>query len=151
MAVNHPPQPTLTGTAATVALKRVGVKPSALPRPDVTFNYLGRLDAGLADGWLRPVDEPGGPTRSPRNLRTHALDIRKCVSEVAIYSSTKRPGIPGLLGLALHTKQLPSERNEPSTNAAHRRRVAGITLLSMKLRLYALAPGSTQVEDRPGR
>ncbi len=54
---------------------------AALPRPDVTFNYLGRLDAGLADGWLRPVDEPGGPTRSPRNLRTHALDVDAHVHE----------------------------------------------------------------------
>ncbi|XYI02620.1 non-ribosomal peptide synthase/polyketide synthase [Sorangium sp. So ce1128] len=48
----------------------------ALPRPEVTFNYLGQLDPLLSgSARFRMADEPTGEARSPRGARSHLLDI----------------------------------------------------------------------------
>ncbi|WP_437759716.1 non-ribosomal peptide synthase/polyketide synthase [Sorangium sp. So ce1389] len=48
----------------------------ALPRPEVTFNYLGQFDP-LLSGSARfsMAGEPSGEARSPRGARSHLLDI----------------------------------------------------------------------------
>ena len=47
-----------------------------LPRPEVVFLYLGRLDVGRVGGSLLAVaPESSGPQRSPRNPRSHRLEI----------------------------------------------------------------------------
>jgi len=43
--------------------------------PEVSFNYLGQLDAAIADGPFRPAAEPVGPVRSPRQRRRYPLEI----------------------------------------------------------------------------
>ncbi len=51
---------------------------AALPRPEVSFNYLGQLDAGVsAPGALplRLAPEPAGPMRDPRAPRPHLLEF----------------------------------------------------------------------------
>ena len=47
-----------------------------LPRPEISFNYLGQLDQAL-DGFnsFAPARESSGPPRSPRALRRHLLEI----------------------------------------------------------------------------
>jgi len=48
----------------------------SMPRADVLFNYLGRLDAMWGGGFIRGrAAESCGPTRSPRNRRTHLLEV----------------------------------------------------------------------------
>ncbi len=51
---------------------------AALPRPEVSFNYLGRMDDYIADG-LALADEAIGPTRSPRARRNHLLEVNAFV------------------------------------------------------------------------
>jgi non-ribosomal peptide synthase protein (TIGR01720 family) len=51
-----------------------------LPAATVSFNYLGRLDAG-ASGPFRLAPEPSGPARSPRAAREHALGVAAWVAE----------------------------------------------------------------------
>jgi len=47
----------------------------SLPRPRLTFNYLGQLDGALpAGGPLRPAPESPGPAQSPRAARASWLD-----------------------------------------------------------------------------
>jgi non-ribosomal peptide synthase protein (TIGR01720 family) len=41
------------------------------PAAPVSFNYLGRVDAGLASGPFRRAPEPSGRARSPRAAREH--------------------------------------------------------------------------------
>ncbi|HYK41878.1 MAG TPA: amino acid adenylation domain-containing protein [Thermoanaerobaculia bacterium] len=53
----------------------VGNSIKALPRPDISFNYLGQLDRVLADESLWRVLPTLGPERSPRNRRPFALAI----------------------------------------------------------------------------
>ncbi|HVX11408.1 MAG TPA: amino acid adenylation domain-containing protein [Pirellulales bacterium] len=48
---------------------------AALPRPEVSFNYLGRMDDYVASGSLVAADEAVGPTRSPRARRSHLLEV----------------------------------------------------------------------------
>ena len=53
---------------------------AAQPRPAVSFNYLGRLDAWLPSarrrgGLFAYADEPTGPDRNPRGLRPHVLEV----------------------------------------------------------------------------
>ncbi|HWM91033.1 MAG TPA: amino acid adenylation domain-containing protein [Thermoanaerobaculia bacterium] len=46
------------------------------PRPEVTFNYLGRADDPAAgEGPLRLAADPGGAASDPRNPRPHPLEI----------------------------------------------------------------------------
>ncbi|HET6882577.1 MAG TPA: amino acid adenylation domain-containing protein, partial [Pirellulales bacterium] len=52
---------------------------AALPRAEVSFNYLGRLDDYLASSLVRRADEPIGATRSPRAPRHHLLEINAFV------------------------------------------------------------------------
>ncbi len=53
----------------------------ALPQAQVVFNYLGRLDAALdAASSFAPAPESAGLTRSPRNRRTHLLDVSSSVA-----------------------------------------------------------------------
>ncbi|AKJ29465.1 non-ribosomal peptide synthetase [Caldimonas brevitalea] len=46
-----------------------------LPSPWICFNYLGRIDAGQGGAWLQLADTQPSTTRSPRNQRSHWLDI----------------------------------------------------------------------------
>jgi amino acid adenylation domain-containing protein/non-ribosomal peptide synthase protein (TIGR01720 family) len=52
----------------------------ALPAPGVIFNYLGQLDQATG-GLLRPARESSGPARSPRQPRSHLLEITAWVQE----------------------------------------------------------------------
>ncbi|MGH8473947.1 MAG: condensation domain-containing protein, partial [Gammaproteobacteria bacterium] len=53
----------------------------ALPQAQVSFNYLGQLDAMLSEGsLLRPAQEGSGPPHSPRGQRPHLLDINGFVA-----------------------------------------------------------------------
>ncbi|HEV7518677.1 MAG TPA: amino acid adenylation domain-containing protein, partial [Thermoanaerobaculia bacterium] len=47
----------------------------ALPRPGAVFNYLGQLDSAILGGPFRPAGESTGPSRSPRQPRSHLLEI----------------------------------------------------------------------------
>lgn len=48
----------------------------ALPHPEVSFNYLGQFDQALdASSPFRLAEEAIGPDRSPKELRSHLLDI----------------------------------------------------------------------------
>jgi non-ribosomal peptide synthase protein (TIGR01720 family) len=47
-----------------------------MPAAEVLFNYLGELDQGLAqDSLFGRAPEPAGPGRSPRQRRSHLLEI----------------------------------------------------------------------------
>jgi non-ribosomal peptide synthase protein (TIGR01720 family) len=48
----------------------------ALPRPEISFNYLGQFDAMMAESSaFGPAAESTGPAHSPRGRRTHILSI----------------------------------------------------------------------------
>ncbi|MBV9927462.1 MAG: amino acid adenylation domain-containing protein [Acidobacteria bacterium] len=54
---------------------------SGQPRAEVVFNYLGQLDTALdPEGGFAPARESVGPTRGPRNLRSHLLDVSSSVA-----------------------------------------------------------------------
>src|SRR5205807_10406988 len=54
---------------------------SAQPTPELSFNYLGQLDAMLSgDGLFRPAGEGSGPPHSARGQRPHLLDINGFVA-----------------------------------------------------------------------
>jgi len=56
---------------------------AALPRAEISFNYLGQMDQlGDADGGaqLVPATESRGPDRGPRNKRTHLVDVNGGIS-----------------------------------------------------------------------
>ena len=54
---------------------------AALPRAQVSFNYLGQVDRALAeDSAFRPAPESPGPLLSPRGRRSHLLDVIALVS-----------------------------------------------------------------------
>ncbi|MEO5730959.1 MAG: condensation domain-containing protein, partial [Byssovorax sp.] len=49
---------------------------AALPAAEVSVNYLGQLDATLAEAPLfRPASESSGPSQDPRSARPHLLDV----------------------------------------------------------------------------
>ena len=49
---------------------------AALPRAEVSFNYLGQFDQFLPEGSLfRAAEAPVGPVRSPGNHRSHLLEV----------------------------------------------------------------------------
>ncbi|HVR11133.1 MAG TPA: amino acid adenylation domain-containing protein, partial [Thermoanaerobaculia bacterium] len=53
---------------------------AAMAAPPVLFNYLGRLDRGLqADSMLAVAGDPVGATRSPRQRRSHLLEINGAI------------------------------------------------------------------------
>ncbi|MCP4656649.1 MAG: AMP-binding protein, partial [bacterium] len=60
---------------------RRGEELAALPQPEVSFNYLGRVDQGVAGSsrWLA-VPEASGPDRGPGGPRTHLLAIDGAVT-----------------------------------------------------------------------
>jgi amino acid adenylation domain-containing protein/non-ribosomal peptide synthase protein (TIGR01720 family) len=62
----------LSGDAATVEALR------AAPRPQISFNYLGQLDAGqetAQQAWLVPLESETGEARSPAGPRSHLLNV----------------------------------------------------------------------------
>jgi amino acid adenylation domain-containing protein/non-ribosomal peptide synthase protein (TIGR01720 family) len=51
-----------------------------LPRPEMSFNYLGQLDRALrASSFFALSREPAGPARSRRQARSHRMEIDACV------------------------------------------------------------------------
>jgi amino acid adenylation domain-containing protein/non-ribosomal peptide synthase protein (TIGR01720 family) len=56
---------------------------SALPQPEVLFNYFGQLDQALPDSrfLLGRAREDAGPMASPRQLRTHLVEINAWVAQ----------------------------------------------------------------------
>ncbi len=55
---------------------------AALPRPALSFNYLGQLDTALeARGWLQPCGEPVGPAYGPGLRRAHLLEVNALIEE----------------------------------------------------------------------
>ncbi|HZN20448.1 MAG TPA: amino acid adenylation domain-containing protein [Micromonosporaceae bacterium] len=49
---------------------------SELPRAEISFNYLGRLDQGApADGWFELASEPVPADRHPANPRPYPVDV----------------------------------------------------------------------------
>jgi amino acid adenylation domain-containing protein/non-ribosomal peptide synthase protein (TIGR01720 family) len=54
---------------------------AALPVPEISFNYLGRIDAALPESApFVPSTEPTGLERSPRNRRRYPLDVSVRIS-----------------------------------------------------------------------
>ncbi|MDY7093376.1 MAG: amino acid adenylation domain-containing protein [Acidobacteriota bacterium] len=52
----------------------------ALPRPEISFNYLGQFDSVLADSeLLQPVDESPGPLRAPEGPRPFLVEVNAWV------------------------------------------------------------------------
>ncbi|HEY0172221.1 MAG TPA: amino acid adenylation domain-containing protein, partial [Pyrinomonadaceae bacterium] len=71
---------------------------SDVPRPGVSFNYLGRLDRLLDDASLfRTAREGAGPTRGGRNRRTHLLEVN-----AGVYDGRLR--VDWSYSAGLHTK-----------------------------------------------
>ncbi len=58
---------------------------AALPRPEVSFNYLGQLGAGAARrsgaAAFAFADEPIGPSESPRNVCLHLLELQAAIAD----------------------------------------------------------------------
>jgi len=57
--------------------KSVSERLAALPAPEVTLNYVGRVDAALAESeWFAVAPETAGSgARDPSSERTHLIDI----------------------------------------------------------------------------
>lgn len=53
---------------------------TALPRPDVLFNYAGAEGDPTNGSFWWPAGEPTGPSRSPRGLREHPIAVRASVA-----------------------------------------------------------------------
>jgi amino acid adenylation domain-containing protein/non-ribosomal peptide synthase protein (TIGR01720 family) len=67
-----------------------------LPRPQVSFNYLGRMEIGEGegDGVFAALDADVGPTRSPAATRPHLLAIDAAVIGGCLHATwTSAPGI----------------------------------------------------------
>jgi non-ribosomal peptide synthase protein (TIGR01720 family) len=61
-----------------------------LPKPEVTFNYLGQFDQALArSSHFRWASESQGPTQSPRATRSHLLDVNSLISDGRLRLSVK--------------------------------------------------------------
>lgn len=57
-----------------------------LPQPQISFNYLGQLDRGIADsGLFEMVPESPGPLHGPQNQRTHLIDINAFVQQGSLH------------------------------------------------------------------
>ena len=54
---------------------------SALPRPEVSFNYLGQFESGGPESQFKQARELPGPDKSPRGSRAHLLRINASVRE----------------------------------------------------------------------
>jgi amino acid adenylation domain-containing protein/non-ribosomal peptide synthase protein (TIGR01720 family) len=52
---------------------------ASLPRPEISFNYLGRMDNYLATASLERAEEAIGPLRSLRSPRSHVLEVNAYV------------------------------------------------------------------------
>jgi non-ribosomal peptide synthase protein (TIGR01720 family) len=52
----------------------------AMPHPEVSFLYLGRLDMAASTGWMRAASENAGVTRGAANVRRHVIDISVAIS-----------------------------------------------------------------------
>jgi non-ribosomal peptide synthase protein (TIGR01720 family) len=52
----------------------------ALPRSELSFNYLGRLDQGRSE-WFHLSDDPRGKPRSPRGRRPYILEINSYIAK----------------------------------------------------------------------
>ncbi|QSQ25805.1 non-ribosomal peptide synthase/polyketide synthase [Pyxidicoccus parkwayensis] len=70
----------------------------SLPRAEVSFNYLGQLDASLAASTLFALSqEPSGPAVSPRAVREHLLDVNAYVQGERLHVSfTYSPHLHGV-------------------------------------------------------
>ena len=61
---------------------------SALPRAEVSFNYLGQLDRAVPGNPLFVLaPDPVGPLRDPRGLRSHLVDVNVSVSGGCLHAS----------------------------------------------------------------
>jgi amino acid adenylation domain-containing protein/non-ribosomal peptide synthase protein (TIGR01720 family) len=62
---------------------------AALPRPQVSFNYLGRMDfGGSGDGGIfAGADADVGPARGPAGARTHLLAVDAAVSGGRLFAT----------------------------------------------------------------
>jgi amino acid adenylation domain-containing protein/non-ribosomal peptide synthase protein (TIGR01720 family) len=53
-----------------------------LPRPEISFLYLGRTDQrARRSDWMRPAREVAGGNRSPRARRRHAIEVEAAIVE----------------------------------------------------------------------
>jgi non-ribosomal peptide synthase protein (TIGR01720 family) len=53
-----------------------------LPRPEISFLYMGRTDQrGTRGDWMRPARETAGGNRSPRARRRHAIEVEAAIVE----------------------------------------------------------------------
>ncbi|HEU4456113.1 MAG TPA: amino acid adenylation domain-containing protein, partial [Longimicrobium sp.] len=68
------------GAARWMGDAELRARMAAIPRPEVSFNYLGQGGAGGGDGWLRGAAESPGPQFSPRAPRTNAVEVLASVS-----------------------------------------------------------------------
>ena len=67
--------------ATCAATRRSRSNLRALPRAEVSFNYLGEFDQTLPEGSLfAPAAEEAGPGQSPAQLRTHLLAVSAMVA-----------------------------------------------------------------------
>ncbi|HEX7241264.1 MAG TPA: condensation domain-containing protein, partial [Longimicrobiaceae bacterium] len=58
-----------------------GAELAAAPRAEVVFNYLGQVDATLAEHtFFRLAPEPAGASQDPRRARSHRLEVDGVVS-----------------------------------------------------------------------
>jgi len=63
---------------------------AALPAPQVSFNYLGRMDFGGGSGGggvFAGADGDAGPTRAPAGARTHLLAVDAAVSAGRLFAT----------------------------------------------------------------
>jgi non-ribosomal peptide synthase protein (TIGR01720 family) len=68
--------------------RQVKARLEALPKAEVVFNYLGQLDQTLAQSALfAPARESAGMTRSPRQQRSHLLEINASVEGKQLQSA----------------------------------------------------------------
>jgi amino acid adenylation domain-containing protein/non-ribosomal peptide synthase protein (TIGR01720 family) len=61
---------------------------AALPRAEVSFNYLGQLDRAVpGDPFFVLAPDPVGPLRDPRGVRSHLVDVNVSVSGGCLHAS----------------------------------------------------------------
>ncbi len=53
----------------------IAARLAALPRPEVSFNYLGQVDRTVPEGSFRLAAESPGPMMSPRGRRSYLIEI----------------------------------------------------------------------------
>jgi amino acid adenylation domain-containing protein/non-ribosomal peptide synthase protein (TIGR01720 family) len=56
-----------------------GRRLARLPRPQMSFNYFGRIDSAYSDGTFTPTFGETGPTMSPATPRAHLVEVNASV------------------------------------------------------------------------